>query len=103
MCEVVSSYFRSVLFTVNEVAMTMDVHVCCAHMQLCIWMGVLCVVCMGGCACVYMLVLFCTFQALGSGSDSRRSAMASASRRPTSRGETGATRTTPAPSVRRYG
>eukprot|EP00117_Sycon_ciliatum_P000710 scpid106184/ scgid6669/ len=51
MCEVVSSYFRSVLFTVNEVAMTLDVHVCCSHMQMCMWMRVLCVVCMGGCAC----------------------------------------------------
>ena len=47
----------SVLFTVNEVTMTMDVHVCCAHMQLCMWMRVLCVVCMGGCVCVYAFVV----------------------------------------------
>ena len=57
MCEVFSSYFLSVLFTVNEVAMTLDVHVCCSHMQMCMWMRVLCVVCMGVSVCVYVYVL----------------------------------------------
>ena len=51
--------------------------------------------------CVIMLCY--TFHAQGSGTDSGLSAMACASRRQTSRGETGATTTTPAPSVRRYG
>ena len=58
MCVFVSSYFLSVLFTVNEVAMTMDVHVCCSHMQMCMWMRVLCVVCMGVCVYVYMFMFF---------------------------------------------
>ena len=52
---------------------------------------------------VRVLVSLCSFHGQGSGIDSGRSAMASASRRPTSGGETGATRPTPAPSVRRYG
>ena len=81
--------------------MTMDVHVCCAHMQMCMWMGVLCVVCVGGCVCVYMLILFCTFQAQESGRDSGRSAMTSACEIQTSSAESGSTMITAAPSVRR--
>ena len=42
----------ALLFTVNEVAMIMDVHVSCAHMQMYMWMRVLCVVLMGVCMCI---------------------------------------------------
>ena len=55
------------------------------------------------CKCVYMymymLMPFCTFQSLGSGSDSGRSAMASASGESTSGADTRVTRNTPVSSV----